>query len=185
MWELDYKESWAPKNWYFWTVVLRRLLRVPWTAKKSNQSILNESIPDYSLEILMMKLKLQYFGYLSSLTESLAKIQMFRKIEGGRRGWQRVRWLDGITDAMDMSLSKFRELVMDRAGKESDMAEQLNWTEYAITNMCVYLPGLPMRTSLGAQKVKNLPAMQKTQIWSLGWKDPLEKGMATHSSTLA
>ena len=64
----------------------RRLLRVPWTAKKSNQSILNESIPDYSLEILMMKLKLQYFGYLSSLTESLAKIQMFRKIEGGRRG---------------------------------------------------------------------------------------------------
>ena len=171
----------------------RRLLRVPWTAKKSNWSILNKIIPDYSLEVLMLKLKLQYFGHLMQRTESLAKTLKLGKIEGGRRGWQRVRWLDGITDAMDMSLNKFRELVMDREAwcaavhelAESDMAEQLNWTEYAITSMCVYLPGLPMRTSLGAQKVKNLPAMQKTQIWPLGWKDPLKKRVVTHSSILA
>ena len=171
----------------------RRLLRVPWTAKKSNWSILNKIIPDYSLEVLMLKLKLQYFGHLMQRTESLAKILKLGKIEGGRKGWQRVRWLDGITDVMDMSLSKFRELVMDREAwraavhelAESDMAEQLNWTEYVITNMCVYLPGLPMRTSLGAQKVKNLPAMHKTQILTLGWKDPLKKRMAIHCSNLA
>ena len=115
MWELDCEESWAPKNWCFWTVVLEKTLEVPCTTRNSNQSILKKISPGCSLEGLMLQLKLQYLGHLIWRADPLEKTLMLGKIEGRRRmGWQRMRWLDDITNTIDMGMGGLRELVLDR-----------------------------------------------------------------------
>ena len=138
MWELDYKENWAQMNWWFWTVVLRRLLRVPWTARRFNKSVIKEISPEYSLEGLMLKLKLYYFGHLMGRADSLEKTLMLGKIEARRRR-RRQDEMVGITDSTYMVLGGLRELVMDREawhatvhGVKKSWTRLSDWTDLTI-----------------------------------------------------
>ena len=178
MWELNHKEGWLPKNWCFWTVVL---LRVLWTTRRSNQSILKEINPEYSLKRLLLKLKLQYFGCLMWRSDSLEKILMLGKIEDKRRSWQqRMRWLDRITDSVEMNLNKIWRIVEVRGvwhaavhGVAKNQVWLSDWTT-GTTN--VY-----NRESMRTCSIAQGPLL--STLWWPKWERNLKKRACIHTCT--
>jgi len=183
MWELDYKAK-CQRLDVFELWCWRRLLRVSWTVRRSNQSILKEISLEYSLERLMLKLNVQYFGHLIGRTDSLKRPWCWKRLkaggEGNDRGWD--GWMASPTQWTWIWVNSGSQWWIGRPGMlhsmgsqrvGHDWATELNWLKFSF------------EASLVAQLVKNLPAMRETWVWSLGWEDPLEKGKATHSSILA